>query len=254
MKDSTAAYCGRLVWMEANAFGQYSHRESILHRLDPRTKILAVAFLSSGIFFISSLASFAAMSLFVLLLSLLCRMNPKGLLKKLWPFAFFFAFILLAYWLAGPGPLGQGIVAVWRFALLISLASVLTFSTTASRMVLALEGMLAPLRLVGLNPRDLALMLSATIRFVPLLLLEVAQIRDAQRSRLGSMKRLKHVSSLVNRLLLTAFARAMSLADAMEARCYTNKACSSFVTLKATRADYAAAFFVFAFSASLLLL
>ena len=219
-------------------FGQYSYKNTIIHKLDPRVKILSVVIISIFLFLLKSYSSFIFFSIFVILLIVISKIRPSNILRNLRPFIFFFIFILVMYALFSKEELYQGVIVVWRFILLIIIASILTFSTSISQLVYAIEKLFMPLKILGASPRNMAVMVSATIRFIPLLFSEAAKIRDAQKSRGADLKRLKHIAGLVNALLRKTFSKASNLADAMESRCYRDFGYSHFKVLQLDLRDY----------------
>ena len=223
--------------------GQYVYKDSFIHKLDPRIKILFVILISIVLFLIKSYAGFALAVIFIAAIALLSRIKIKNVLRNLRPFLFFFVFILLMYALFSRNELVKGIITVLRFVLLIIIASVLTFSTTISDLVLALEKLFKPLKIMGIKSRDIAVMVSITLRFIPLFFLEAMKIRDAKLSRLAELKKLKHIKLIVMPLLEKVFKRASNLSDAMESRCYRNYRYSNFKELKLGLRDYVAIVF-----------
>ena len=224
--------------MGNNLFGQYIYKNTPIHRLDPRIKISLVIFISIFLFLLESFSSFIIASFFIISLVLISKIRVINLLKNLRPFLFFFIFILLMYFLFLREQFNQGIIVVWRFVLLIIIASILTFSTSISQLVYAIEKLFMPLKLIRIHPRDIAVMVSATIRFIPLLSSEADKIKDAQKSRGANLKKAKHIAGLLNPLLRKTFIKASSLADAMESRCYRNYGYSHFKVFKISRRDY----------------
>lgn len=214
--------------MRNNLFGQYGYKDTIIHRLEPRIKILLVVFISIFLFLLKSYSSFILISIFIILLIILSKIKLFNILRNLRPFLFFFVFIFLMYFLFSKNELAKGIITIWRFTLLIIIASILTFSTTISQLVYAIEKLFMPLKLIKISPRNIAVMVSATIRFIPLLFLEANKIRDAQKSRGANLKKFKHISGFVVALLRKTFDKASNLADAMESRCYRDYGYSHF--------------------------
>ena len=223
--------------------GQYVYEDSFIHKLDPRIKIWFVILISIVLFLIKSYAGFALAVIFIAAIALLSRIKIKNVLRNLRPFLFFFVFILLMYALFSRNELVKGIITVLRFVLLIIIASVLTFSTTISDLVLALEKLFKPLKIMGIKSRDIAVMVSITLRFIPLFFLEAMKIRDAKLSRLAELKKLKHIKLIIIPLLENVFKRASNLSDAMESRCYRNYRYSNFKELKLGLRDYVAIVF-----------
>jgi energy-coupling factor transport system permease protein len=148
------------------------------------------------------------------------------------------------YVLFTPDKLTIGIMTVWKFTLLVIVASLLTFSTSISQLVYAIEKLFYPLKLFKISPRNIAVMVSATIRFIPLLFQEANKIRDAQKSRCANFKKIKHIIGLVIPLLRKTFNKASNLADAMESRCYRDNNYTHFIELKTNKVDYLSAMFL----------
>src|SRR3989338_3211626 len=161
-------------------FGQYAHKDSIIHKLDPRIKIFAVIALSTTAFLLETYYKLAVFSLFVLVLIILSKINFSSLIRNLRPFLFIFVFILLLYIFFSRNQLDQGIRTIWRFILFIIIASILTFTTTITSMITAIEKLSAPLKLIKINPRTIALLIALTIRFIPALFLYADRINDAR--------------------------------------------------------------------------
>ncbi len=218
--------------------GQYVYKKSLIHKLDPRTKILVMVFISISLFLIKSYYNFIFATIFVIVVALISQIKLKNIFKNLRPFLFFFIFILLMYALFSKNELTKGIITIWRFVLLIIIASMLTFSTTISDLVLAFEKLLIPLKIIKIKARDIAIMISITLRFIPLFFLESIKIRDAKLSRLANLKKLKHIKLIILPLLERLFKRASNLSDAMESKCYRNYGYSNFKELKLDLRDY----------------
>lgn len=219
-------------------FGQYVYKDSITHKLDPRLKILSVVALSTITFFLQSYYKLAIFSLFIFLLICLSKISFSSLIRNIKPFFFIFSFILIMYLLFSRNELERGILAVWRFILLICIASILTFTTTITNMVTAIEKILAPMRAVKISPRTISLLIALTIRFIPSLFLYADRIKDARLSRLGSLKNSKHLKLLFMPLLERIFKSASNLGDAMLARGYTEKRNSYFNVIELGYHDY----------------
>ena len=219
-------------------FGQYAHKDSIIHKLDPRIKILAVVLLSATAFLLETYYKFTIFSLFVFLLVMLAKINFPSLFRNLRPFFFVFAFILFMYLFFSRNQLDQGIRTIWKFVLLIIIASVLTFTTTITSMITAIEKLSYPLKLIKASPRTIALLIALTIRFVPALFLYADRIKDARLARLGSLKSPKHIKLLFLPLLDRIFKSASTLSDAMVSRSYTERRTDYFNIIKLRYYDY----------------
>ncbi len=221
--------------------GQYVPGDTIIHRLDPRVKILSVVALSLLIF-AATPVEIALISVFIAAVAGAARMTPGQAAGALRPVAVFIAMISLVHlFFTGGQPLLslsplpvritregllRGIYVTWQFAGLILAAAVLTRSTPPSELVAGIERLLRPLSRVGIPSQDLAVMIAMALRFMPMLLEEYDRLRMAQMARgadftTGSLAlRTRAVHALAVPLLLSAFRRADELAVAMEARGY----------------------------------
>ena len=219
-------------------FGQYTHKNSIIHKLDPRIKIITVVLLSTTAFLMNSYYKFAIFSLFIFLLVILSKINFSSLLRNLRQFFFIFLFILLMYIFFSRNELDQGIRTIWKFILFIIIASILTFTTTITNMVTAIEKLLMPLKIIKINPRTIAVLIALTIRFVPSLFLYADRIRDARLARLGNLKNPKQIKLLFLPLIERVFKSASNLSDAMLSRNYTEKRTTYFNIIRLKYYDY----------------
>src|SRR5699024_465833 len=221
--------------------GQYVPGQSLVHRLDPRTKITIIFFYVFIVFFANSFWSYTILTLFALASMLTTKIPLQFILKELTPvwFLIIFTFILqlivtkegtvvveLFTFKVYSGGLIQGFAISMRFFLLILVTSLLTLTTTPIEITDAIEDMLHPLKKVKFPVHELALMMSISLRFIPTLLQETDKISKAQASRgvdfrTGPLKeRIKAVVPLLVPLFVSSFKRAEELAMAMEARGY----------------------------------
>jgi len=221
--------------------GQYVPGESLVHRLDPRTKITIIFFFVFVVFLANNLLSYSMLILFALASVITSRVPLRFIMKGLIPiwFLIIFTFILhlfvtkegtviFEFWIFEfySGGVIQGFAISVRFFLLILITSLLTLTTTPLEITDAIEDMLAPLKKVKFPVHELALMMSISLRFIPTLMQETDKISKAQASRgvdfrTGPIKeRIKAVVPLLVPLFVSAFKRAEELAMAMEARGY----------------------------------
>ena len=220
--------------------GQYFPGNSLVHKLDPRTKILGSLSCILTIFLLESTVSYFVFLGFLSLVTVSARLS-FGLvlrsLKPLWPILLLTVAIhafsgqgeTLAAW--GPftitdGGLQQGARMAGRLALLIVASSLLTFTTSPISLTDGLEALLRPGKRFGLPAHELAMMMTIALRFIPTLLEETQRIIKAQEARgvdfsSGSLlRRGKNLVPVLVPLFISAFRRADELATAMEARCY----------------------------------
>ena len=241
--------------------GQYFPGNSVLHRLDPRTKIAVLFFLIIAIFVFDQPVAYLVLTLLTFGCMVVSRVPMKtqiGSLKPLWwiiLFTFlihlfsadgrplFHLWILTATWEG----LVRGFFICLRLALLLLLSSLLTFTTSPLKLTDALEAILSPLKSIGVPAHELAMMMTIALRFVPTLIEETDRIMKAQQARGadftdGSLtKRPRACVPVLVPLFLSAFRRADDLAMAMEARCYRGgEGRTQMKALKITSIDYVA--------------
>ena len=194
--------------------GLYIHRESPVHALPAGWKVAALAASATGALFMTEPLALGAALLVTGGLFALARLPVRAVAEQLRPLlpvlALFFAVqVAFADWQAAT-------VMVGRFALLVLLATLVTLTTRASDMIDTLERALGVLRPLGVNAGKLSLMLSLTIRLIPVLLDLVQQIRMAQRAR--GVER--SAAALLVPLMVKTLRMADNLSDALEARGY----------------------------------
>lgn len=227
--------------MEKMIFGRYIPGDSIVHRLDPRSKLLFVFAFIVVVFLANNVVTYGillGLTLFVILLS---KIRVYFLINGLKPVIFLMIFTLVLHLIMtkeGPvildlrfmkiyeGGLRQGIFISLRFLMLVFMTSILTLTTSPISITDGLETLLHPFKRFKLPVHELALMMSISLRFIPTLMDETSKIMKAQMARgsdlsAGSIKdRLKAVVPLLVPLFVSAFKRAEDLATAMEVRGY----------------------------------
>ncbi|NLX64091.1 MAG: energy-coupling factor transporter transmembrane protein EcfT [Clostridiaceae bacterium] len=220
--------------------GQYIPGNSILHRLDPRTKIFWTILLMAATFLIESWSEYLMMGLFTLMLLLISGIPLKQSVKGVKPLLFILTLtaILNIFFTGGTpifafGPVKvtyEGIFAAiklfLRLLMLVITASLVTITTTPMTMTDGIEKLLKPFEKIGVPAHEIAMMMSIALRFIPTLLDETSRIMKAQASRgadfdTGSIfSRIKSFIPVLVPLFVSAFKRADELAEAMESRCY----------------------------------
>ena len=255
--------------------GQFFPGNSILHKLDPRTKIILLFFLMILIFFADGAAAYSILIFFTAALIFWSKIPPLTILKSLKPLSWIIFFTLTIHFVSHDGEvlakffvfkitdtgIEQGILLTLRLVLLIILSSLLTFTTSPIKLTDAMEKILSPLAKIGVPAHELAMMMTIALRFIPTLLEETDKIIKAQKSRgadfeTGNIfRRLKNFVPILVPLFLSSFRRADELAMAMEARCYRGgKGRTHMKILKFGREDYFAGIFVTLFSAAIIFL
>lgn len=221
--------------------GNYYAGDSLLHRLDPRLKLLSSLVLMILIFFLNTPLSLGLYALLLLGLSILSRIPLKKILRSVRSILFLagFAFVLNLFTVRGEVLWSLGFLSITReglylgiklalrlFFLVITTSLLLTLVTTPLALSDALERLLSPLARIRFPAHELAMMMSIALRFVPTLADETDKIMKAQSSRGadfdtgGLFARLRGLVTVLIPLFVSAFKRAEDLAMAMEARCY----------------------------------
>ncbi len=223
--------------------GQYFPGKSLLHKMDPRVKIiLSIAFIVA-IFLCKYILTFALLSVFALFLLSVSGISFRTILNGLKPIVFVLLITavinilmtdgaetpLLKFWIFEIYEEGfwRALLMGIRVILLVLVGSLfLTYTTSPIALTDAIESLLTPLKWLHVPVHEFAMMMSIALRFIPTLLEETERIMNAQKSRgadLSSRNLIKRVKALVPiivPLFVSAFQRAMDLATAMECRCY----------------------------------
>ena len=194
------------------SLGLYLHRDSPLHVLPAGAKMLGLLAAGTGLLFFSSLPVLCAALGGTLGLYALARLRPREVAPVLRLSAFvlgplFLVHALLSGWV-------PALEAVLRLAVLLLLATLVSLTTRASDMLEAMERALRPLARFGVNPARLGLLLSLTLRFIPLLAEWLREIQEAQRVRGLESNPLAVLVPLLVKTLRTAD----TLAEAIDAR------------------------------------
>ena len=245
--------------------GQYFPGNTIVHRLDPRTKLVLIILYFTALFLASGLFAFAFM-LIVLSASLaLSKIKPKTALRGIRPILIVLLFMtaLHLFFTRGDTILfeyrkiiitQEGILtAVFmasRIIMLIIGTFLLTYTTSPIALTDGLEKILSPLKKIKMPIHELAMMMSLALRFIPTLIEETDKIMSAQKSRGadfesgGLIKRAKAILPIIIPLFVSAFRRADELAIAMESRCYHGgEGRTRMKELKTASRDYTALIF-----------
>jgi energy-coupling factor transport system permease protein len=221
--------------------GQYFPGNSIIHRLDPRFKIVITLLYIIMLFSGSSYICLAVGAVFTFGAILLSRIPLKMFFKSVKPLIIFLVITaFLNLFLMSTGDvlwewkflkitdkgLETSIFMVVRIVLLVMGSSLLTYTTSPITLTDAIERLLSPLKKIKFPVHELAMMMSIALRFIPTLIEETDKIMSAQKARgaeidTGSFtKRAKNLISILVPLFISAFRRADELATAMECRCY----------------------------------
>ena len=242
--------------------GQFFPGTSVLHRMDPRAKLLLLLVLMTAIFVFDTKGAYAVLTGLAILLAVSSGVPASMYARSLRPLWWILAFTFLIHLCSTPGTvffklwifdltwegLEKGFFLCLRLALLILFSSLLTFTTSPLSLTDGMERLLRPLKAVGVPAHELAMMMTIALRFVPTLIEETDTIMKAQQSRGADfssgniVKRLRHLVPILVPLFISSFRRADELAVAMEARCYRGgEGRTRMKELRVSGLDYAAA-------------
>lgn len=220
--------------------GQYYPSDSILHRLDPRVKLIGTFAYIISLFCVQSFWGYILVTLFLVGCIKLSKVPIKFILKGLKAVLILLIFTVSFNLFLTPGEvllqlgfvkitdagLSRAIFMAIRLTFLIIGSSIMTLTTTPNQLTDALESVMGPLKVIKIPVHEIAMMMSIALRFIPILLEETDKIMKAQMARGadfesgGLIKRAKSLVPLLVPLFVSAFRRANDLAMAMEARCY----------------------------------
>lgn len=227
--------------MEKMIFGRYVPGDSLLHRMDPRSKLITVFLFVIVVFIANNAVTYGVLAAYTFIMVGLSKVPLRFLYGGLKPVFLLVIFtFLLHIFMTKEGDiifelgwlkiyeegLRQGIFISLRFLLLILITSLLTLTTTPIEITDGLETLLNPLKKFKFPVHELALMMSISLRFIPTLMQETDKIMKAQTARgveynSGPIKeRIKAIVPLLIPLFISSFKRAEELAIAMEARGY----------------------------------
>ena len=221
--------------------GQYFPGTSLVHRLDPRTKLIATVLYIVALFLAKSFVSYAIMVALLALSISISKVPLKSIARGMKPVLFIAAFTAILNLFYTPGE--HVLVKVWiltitlegvfsaffmvlRIMMLIAGTFLLTYTTSPILLTDGLEALLNPLKKIKVPVHELAMMMSIALRFIPTLIEETDKIMSAQRARGADfesgnlVQRAKAMIPLLVPLFISAFRRADELAVAMECRCY----------------------------------
>ncbi len=221
--------------------GQFFPGKSLIHRLDPRAKLLILLAYFVALFLAKSYISYGLMVLFLAAATMIARIPFKSMTRGLKPMLIFIiltAVLNLLYTKGGRLLLSWKFIHIYtegiksavfmalRIILLICGSFLLTYTTSPIALTDALERLLSPLKFIKVPVHELAMMMCIALRFIPTLIEETDKIMSAQKARganfeTGSLlKRAKALIPILVPLFVSAFRRADELATAMECRCY----------------------------------
>ena len=228
--------------MKGIAIGQYYPGKSLLHKMDPRVKILLTLVFVFLIFFCKNFWALGLMGGFLLIGMLISGVPFKMLIRSLRAILFIVLItdVLNLFYVTDGNALFPNtfikitdkglytaIFMTVRIACLIIGSSLMTFTTTPTMLTDAIERLLSPLKIFKIQVHTLAMMMTLALRFIPTLMEEIEKIMNAQKARGADLEsgniidRAKALVPILVPLFVSSFRRAYELAFAMECRCYT---------------------------------
>ncbi len=221
--------------------GQYFPGTSLIHRLDPRTKLLGVILYIVALFLAKSWISYGVVLLFLIFAVSVSKIPPKSIVSGMKPLVIILVFtgvlnlfysdggvVLVKLWkltITSEG-LTRAIFMTGRILMLISGTFLLTYTTSPIALTDGLESLLGPLKKLHVPVHELSMMMCIALRFIPTLIEETDKIMNAQKARGADFEngsiidRAKALIPVLVPLFISAFRRADELATAMECRCY----------------------------------
>ncbi len=222
--------------------GQYIHKDSIIHKLDPRVKLITVLILIIIIFLTNNWIGFFVIGMYLFSAIIISKINPKYVLLGVKPLLFIIIITLLLHLFTTKGEIiytfwvlkitkegiFKGLFIATRLFLLILSTSWLTLTTSPISLTDGIERILLVFKKIKIPvpAHEIAMMMTIALRFIPTLMEETEKIIKAQIARGADFEtgnivnRLKSMIPIIIPLFINAFHRADELAVAMEARCY----------------------------------
>ncbi|MBR2996571.1 MAG: energy-coupling factor transporter transmembrane protein EcfT [Lachnospiraceae bacterium] len=226
--------------MKEITLGQYYQTDSVLHRLDPRVKLIGTFCYIISLFIVNSWPGYVAAGIFLAVMILLSHVPFSYIVRGMKAIAFILTVTVLFNLFMTPG---EPLVSFWkltvtreglsfavkmavRLVFLIIGSSLMTLTTTPTQLTNAMEDLMKPLKKLHVPVHEIAMMMSIALRFIPILMEETDKIQKAQMARGADfesksiIQRVKSMVPILVPLFISAFRRANDLAMAMEARCY----------------------------------
>lgn len=247
--------------------GQYVDTNSIIHKLDPRTKILLLFVFLVVLFSTANPVGYAILAAFTFLVVILSKIPIKYILRGMKAIMFILVFTMMLNLFVTPGRIvwsmkilpswtveitaegiKMAILLFFRLLFLVVMSSLLTLTTSPVSLTDGIEKLLKPFEIIKVPAHEIAMMMTIAIRFIPTLAEEADKIMKAQMARGADfssgniINRTKALLPLLVPLFVSAFRRADDLATAMDARCYHGgKNRTRMKEIKMSRIDLAAA-------------
>ena len=221
--------------------GQYFPGKSVIHLLDPRTKLIMLVVYIVALFVANNWISYGVMFVFLAVVIGISHIPVKSIVRGMKPLIFILVYtgilnlfftegetVLVSFWVITITLEGviRAIFMVARILMLITCTFLLTYTTSPIALTDGLEALMKPLKVIRVPVHELAMMMCIALRFIPTLIEETDKIMSAQKARGADfesgnlMQRVKALVPILVPLFISAFRRADELATAMECRCY----------------------------------
>ena len=221
--------------------GQYFPGKSVIHRLDPRTKLIFLVIYIVALFLAVNWVSYGLMLAFLALAIAVSGIPLKSFVRGMKPLLFILIFtgvlnvfftagetVLVKFWVVTITLEGviRAIFMLARILMLVTCTFLLTYTTSPISLTDGLESLLSPLKKIKVPVHELSMMMCIALRFIPTLIEETDKIMSAQKARGADfesgklMERIRALIPILVPLFISAFRRADELATAMECRCY----------------------------------
>ena len=218
--------------------GQFFPGDTLVHRMDPRTKLIFVLLYIVALFQAKGWVSYGLVLAVTVLAMAISHISPKNIFKGLKPMLFIIVLTaLLNIFYTSGTPIVPGWIITWeglersvkmilRIVLLITGTFLLTYTTSPMALTDGMELLLSPLKKIKVPVHEMTMMMSMALRFIPTLIEETDKIMSAQKARGADfesgnlIQRAKALLPILVPLFVSSFRRADELAVAMESRCY----------------------------------
>ncbi len=220
--------------------GQYYQADSVIHRLDPRVKLVTTLLFIVSLFIVNNFIGYMIAGIFLIVLIKLSKVPFGFMVRGMRAIVFLLLLAVVFNLFLTPG---EVVFQIWKLSItkegiriaimmavrltfLIIGSSLMTLTTTPNNLTDGMEKLLSPLKKLRVPVHEVAMMMSIALRFIPILLEETDKIMKAQIARGADfesgnlIKKAKSLVPLLVPLFISAFRRANDLAMAMEARCY----------------------------------
>lgn len=220
--------------------GQFYPVNSVIHRIDPRVKIVITIAMIAALFIAQSFWAYVLVGSFIIVVIGMSRVPVTFIFKGLKPLLFIVVFTAainifltngtvwfkIGFMTATYEGLTIAVLMIVRLIFLVTITTLLTLTTSPIMLTDGIESLLKPLKAIKVPAHELAMMMTIALRFIPTLLEETDKIIKAQSARGADfssgniMQRAKAMIPILVPLFISAFRRADELAIAMECRCY----------------------------------